>query len=146
MENGITMNGYCIIEKDNAILMTQDEGKEGWKLPGGEIKDGEMVYDGIKREVKEETNLDVELTSIVCIQEYVKENSKHRFRIYVAGAPVGGETKTNPGEVKKIEWISREELGKLAKDDFFISQYYLATREYLSGKRYPLNIIEKFKR
>lgn len=126
--------------------MTQDEEKEGWKLPGGEVKDGEIVYDGIKREVKEETNLDVKLTSLVSMQEYIKENGKHRFRVFMTGIPTGGEVKINPGEVKKIEWVPKEKLKKLTKNDFFILSYYLGVQEYLGGKSYPLDVIRKLEK
>ncbi len=54
-----------IIDDHNRVLMLKrsnymDKYAGEWDLPGGHIKVGEDFLDGMKREVKEETNLDVE--------------------------------------------------------------------------------------
>lgn len=53
-----------IIDDSNRVLMLKrsdymDKYAGEWDLPGGHIKVGEDFLDGMKREVKEETNLDV---------------------------------------------------------------------------------------
>ena len=54
----------AIIE-DGKILLTKREDVEVWCLPGGGVEDGESVAEAGIREAKEETGLDVELTSLV---------------------------------------------------------------------------------
>ena len=47
--------------KDDKVLMLKQTRSKYWLLPGGHIEDGELPHEAIIREVKEETNLDVEI-------------------------------------------------------------------------------------
>ena len=53
--------GALIFERDR-ILMAQ-RGKEPlkgwWSLPGGALETGELLADGVRREVREETGLEI---------------------------------------------------------------------------------------
>lgn len=56
-----------VVEKDGKYLLVQEakascRGK--WNLPAGHLDPDESILDGAKREIKEETNCDVELTGI----------------------------------------------------------------------------------
>jgi len=143
MENQLTISVYAIIEKDNQILLTEDEGKSGWKLPGGLVEKKELLLDGLVREVKEETGLDVQPAGLISIQNYVKSDGRTRVRMYFTTKYVGGSIRYMPGEVKGSRWVSKEDAKKLEKEDFFIEQYYLAIQEYLAGRVYPISVIRR---
>lgn len=51
----------AVIVKDGKVLLIhrKKEGKEYWVFPGGGIEEGESPEEAVKREVKEETSLDV---------------------------------------------------------------------------------------
>ena len=57
-----------IIQKNSQILLVKRK-KEPFKgylvLPGGFVNEGERVEDAAKREIKEETSLDIELIDIL---------------------------------------------------------------------------------
>lgn len=139
---GVRVNAYCIIKKNNSIFLTEDENKPGWKLPGGLIEERELIMNGAKREVAEETGYVVNLTGFVSIQEYLKSSGEHVLRVYFSAELVDGLLKLNPGEVKKGRWLPINEVKKLKQKDFYISQYYLAVREYLTSKSYPINLLK----
>lgn len=61
---GLTVRG--IIKKDDEILIVKRHPKsktdpEMWELPGGKVEKGEHFADALVREIKEETDLDVEV-------------------------------------------------------------------------------------
>lgn len=50
----------CIIKIDNKIVLIKRKNPPyGWAIPGGFVDEGETVEDAVRREMKEETNLDL---------------------------------------------------------------------------------------
>ena len=55
----------AIILEDNKVFATQrgyGEFKGGWEFPGGKIEVGETKEEALKRELREEMEMDVEIT------------------------------------------------------------------------------------
>lgn len=64
----LNFSAACIVNSDGKILLQKrgDEGNRGkWGLPGGAWEEGESAETAIKREVKEETGLDVEVSKLI---------------------------------------------------------------------------------
>lgn len=63
----------AVIVKDGAILATQrgyGEFKGKWEFPGGKVENGENLEQAIIREIKEETNADINVIEYVNTVEY----------------------------------------------------------------------------
>ena len=57
-----TVGSICVIERgDGAVLLVRLSYRNSWGLPGGLLKRGETPEDAARREVREESTLDVEL-------------------------------------------------------------------------------------
>lgn len=58
--------GVIVVEEGRVLLVQRkfEPRKGGWTLPAGFVEYGERIEDCAVRELKEETNLDVELTGI----------------------------------------------------------------------------------
>src|SRR5687768_15799855 len=62
----------AIVIHDGALLMVQranEPGKGLWSLPGGRVEQGEYLADALRREVREETGLAVEVGELAGILE-----------------------------------------------------------------------------
>lgn len=58
-----------VLFKDNKILVQRDVDGNEYALPGGHIKVGETLEDGLVREFKEETNADIECRRLLWTEE-----------------------------------------------------------------------------
>lgn len=57
-----------LIENDEILLVQQKvSDKRNWSLPGGRLERGETLQQGLIREMKEETGLDVELVRMLYV-------------------------------------------------------------------------------
>ena len=64
----------AVIEKDGKYLLIKEklsDGIEKWIVPGGKVEFGEKLEDAVKREIKEETNLDIEILEFLDFYEAV---------------------------------------------------------------------------
>ena len=100
--------GCIIIEDGKVLLIKQTMGH--WGFPKGHMEEGETEEQTAIREVKEETNLDVEIESKkrYCM-EYVTDKGIDKEVIFFIAKKVSGETKPQPGEVDEIKWCNFNE-------------------------------------
>jgi len=87
-----------------------------WICPGGELELGETIEEGIKREVKEETQLDIDLVApLHPFDRVVKENGAVSLQViyidYLARV-TGGELR--PGsDIGEAIWVEKERLPEI---------------------------------
>ena len=87
-----------------------------WICPGGELELGETIEEGIKREVMEETQLEIELVSpLHPFDRIVRSNDKvslHVIYIDYLARVTGGELK--PGtDVGEAIWVEKERIPRI---------------------------------
>ena len=105
----------AILERDGRVLLTRRaippfQGR--WCIPGGHIERGEKVEDAIRREVKEETNLDFQTQFFGFYEEIFPEIQWHAVVLVFYGLPQG-EVKPDH-EVSEWKWVSPQEFGKFS--------------------------------
>src|SRR5688500_4887121 len=104
-----------IIQSDSQILLVKRR-KEPFKdylvLPGGFVNEGERVEDAAKREVKEETSLDIELIDILGVYSEPKRDPRGHIMSTVFIAKISQNIdKMNAraqDDAASIEWIDIE--------------------------------------
>ena len=126
----------CIIElyEQNdfrgIILIERKNDPKGLALPGGFVDVGERVEDALVREMKEETDLDVEITKLLGIYSDPKRDPRFHTAsaVFIArseGQPKGGD------DAKEAKLYALEEipLEELVFDHADIVRAYLAERQ-----------------
>ena len=111
--------GAILLDGDR-ILMAQ-RGKqplEGWwSLPGGALETGERLADAVRREVREETGLEIEPVAVFEIFERIMPDAEgvveyHYVLIDYICRVTGGQLAAGD-DVCKVEWVRRRDLPKL---------------------------------
>src|SRR6187401_2497097 len=89
-----------IIENGEGIVLVRRRNPPlGWALPGGFVDRGESVAQAARREAKEETGLDVELTELLGVYSDPKRDPRGLStistvfvgRVAAGSQPVGGD-------------------------------------------------------
>lgn len=90
-------------EKDEILLVKSPW--RGWEYPGGLIEPGESFETALKREVREESGAEIEITGFVGICKNVERNI---VNIDFTARYTGGELATSE-ESTEVGWFTEEE-------------------------------------
>lgn len=105
----------AIVIHDRALLMVQranDPGKGLWSLPGGRVEQGEYLADALRREVREETGLEVEIGELAGILE-VPGKDLH-YVILDFHATVDSSIEPTPGtDASDVRWVPLDQVATL---------------------------------
>ena len=111
--------GAIILERDR-VLMAQ-RGKQPlkgwWSLPGGLLEIGEALTDGLRREVREETGLEVRPLGVLEVFERIMRDAAgapeyHYVLIDYICRTAGGTLRAGD-DVCAVEWVRRRDMARL---------------------------------
>jgi 8-oxo-dGTP diphosphatase len=110
-----TVGSICVIERaDGAVLLVRLSYRQSWGLPGGLLKRGETPEDAARREVKEESTLDVEIVgdpAVVVDAEAQRVDVVFRARL-ASGVDPDGAAASSP-EIVEVGWFPADALPDL---------------------------------
>lgn len=84
-----------------------------YELPGGHVEFGETMEEGLKREMKEEFNVDIHVHEPFYAFTYISEdNTKHTIEViyFATLLDQGKDPELNPKDHSEFHWITREEI------------------------------------
>jgi ADP-ribose pyrophosphatase YjhB (NUDIX family) len=121
-KNIVIAVGAVIEDEKGRILLVRHRPERGgfwqgkWICPGGELKLGERIEEGIKREVREETHLEIELTTpLIPFERIVKTDEEtllHVIYIDYLARVIGGELQPNE-DVGKALWVHKKDVPEI---------------------------------
>lgn len=104
----------AIIKKDKKVLLALRKSPHGngtWGFPGGHLEMGESFEECIRRELKEETNLEIDEVEFGAVTNDVFSLDKHYITIFMVCDYMGGEVRNMEVEkVEKWEWFTWDSL------------------------------------
>ena len=105
----------ALVEDGSRVLLARRAGEpfEGrWDIPGGFLDEGEHPLDGLRRELREETGLEVEPVEFlgVWMDRYGGESTAEAtLNLYWTARVTGGEP-APADDVDDLRWFERDEL------------------------------------
>ena len=108
--------GALIFDRDRILMV--ERGKEPlkgyWSLPGGVLEIGETLEDGVRREVREETGLEVEPLGVLEIFERIMRDSQgvaeYHYVLIDYICRITGGTLVADDDVSRVAWVPRRKL------------------------------------
>src|SRR5439155_4973129 len=105
---------YGICRDTGGRILLVRESDDRWWLPGGGVEHGEHPFDALRREVREETGLEVEIRRLRdAVADVVAEGdlAVHTDRLLFDVEPTGGALRAERGEAPR--WVAPDELTTL---------------------------------
>ncbi len=118
----VTVGALILNSKDEILLIKSHKWKDKFTIPGGHIEVGETIESALKREIKEEVNLDVVVVKPLTVQEAIfsKEFFKPRHFIFLDYfcKSESDNAKADDKEVQEVLWVSPDKSLELNLDSF----------------------------
>lgn len=112
-QNRFTASVAAIVTNEKNEILVLDHYfrlRHSWGLPGGFIDHGEQPVEGIRREIREETNLeleDIQFLRLRTINKHIEITFKAKGK---------GEAKVTSGEIRSLDWFSLDNLPEMSSE------------------------------
>ena len=108
--------GAVVLKKENsktyALVILQHN--NCWNFPKGHVEEGETEEETAIREIKEETNIDVEIdASFREVMTYSPKEGVLKDTVLFIGYPLSYDIVIDPEEVLECKWVNIHELEDL---------------------------------
>ena len=119
--------GAVIIDNHRALVVRRatEPLKGQWSIPGGMLELGEKLREGIAREVREETGLDIEAGEVLDVFDSIFPDANGGFQYHYVlidflCRPIGGRLHAS-SDVDAAQWVAGDELDQLHMRDVTIA-------------------------
>ncbi len=125
MDKKQVITACVFLHKDGKVLIGKRSKTKSflpgkWELPGGHVEFGETVEECLKRELREEFNMDINLDKLFAEYTYVMNDGKdHVIEVlYFATMKNSNQKiKINKNEIEEYKWIFKDEVDDYFKDN-----------------------------
>jgi nucleoside triphosphatase len=131
--------GALIIDAEGRLfLMRSHKWRDRWVVPGGHIELGERIEQALRREVKEETGLEIYGIEFLLYQEFVYDEAfweRRHFIFFDFQCRTDMEDVRLNSEAQEYQWVAVEKALKLPIDAYTrrAIEKYIERRGSLQG-------------
>lgn len=113
--HSVSVSGVVTDDRGRALLIQRNDNRH-WEPPGGVLELHEAIQDGLRREVREETGLDVEPVALTGLyKNLVRGIVALVFRCKITG----GHLTTND-EVTAFRWATDDDIRDLTSEAYAV--------------------------
>lgn len=119
----------AVLVEDSCILLVKQhisgEGRAHWSLPGGKLELGETLEQGLKREMLEETGLEIQMQELLYISDRFRSLGHHlvdmSFRVRKTGGSLSKSSVSDGGReiLSRIEFVPVNRMTDFGMSDRF---------------------------
>lgn len=119
MSKEIRIRVAVVIPRENEILLVRHvkQGRQYWLIPGGGLNFGETIEECARREIKEETNMEIKLLKLLFVSESVSlEYERHLVNLFFLGKVLSPEAPlkvTDDVRVKEARYLPVDRLKEI---------------------------------
>jgi 8-oxo-dGTP diphosphatase len=114
-QHSVSVAGVIIDNRGRALLIRRRDNRH-WEAPGGVLELHESIEAGLRREIAEETGLEVDPVALTGVY---KNMTRGIIALVFRCTPTGGRLITND-EVSGFQWATAEEVKEMADEAFAI--------------------------
>ena len=114
----VAAGGFILNKKGEILLIKSPKWGEKFVVCGGHVNFGEKMEDAVKREIKEEVGLDIDVLELLTVQEAIFDKNFHRqthfiFLEFLCLAKNPKQIKIDNREIISYIWIKPKDALKL---------------------------------
>lgn len=99
--------------KNKKVLLLHRKEPNVWEFPSGKIEYGEHPSETAKREVKEETNLDVSVKKLLAIGSTIRSDKEHEIVLSYLCEPKSSGVVLGEKDHTEFKWVSLRKIKKI---------------------------------
>lgn len=109
----------CIVHQGRILLIqrAQDPNKGFWSFPGGRVELGETILEATRREVKEETGIEIDPLEVLQVYDWIVRDDAGNLRLhyivnYVRARYLSGDPQAR-SDAAQARWTTAAEIPHL---------------------------------
>ncbi len=102
----VAVSALVINAQEQALLVRSP--RRGWEFPGGQVEEGETLLAALRREIREESGVEIEPGALVGVYSNIRPPRTLPIVMFgFLAVYTAGELQTSP-ESLEVEWVARE--------------------------------------